>query len=219
MAYYTPAALSDQILSLPGATSPLLSNQFSGYLDISSTKHIHYFYFESERNPATDDIFFWTNGGPGCSGLLGLFTEMGPWRAVGNRSLIRNPAAWTKEASFVFLEQPVGVGFSYTSSSVKYSDYLAYTDNLQIIKKFFEKFPERANNTFYISSESYGGHYIPQLALSIFNDNDPKSTLLEHFGGYMVGNPYTSFASGYIAMAHTFWGLQLISKSTWSVLS
>jgi hypothetical protein len=70
---YTPEALLDQIIELPGADN-LLSNHFSGYLDITSTKHIHYFYIESHRNPVEDSVVFWTNGGPGCSGLLGLFS-------------------------------------------------------------------------------------------------------------------------------------------------
>ena len=66
-AEYTNEALADQITTLPGATSPLVSNQFSGFLDLNvSTGHfIHYMYFESERDPNTDSIIFWTNGGPG----------------------------------------------------------------------------------------------------------------------------------------------------------
>lgn len=72
---YTPEALLDQIIDLPGAEN-LLSNHFSGYLDITLTKHIHYIYIESHRNPVQDSVIFWTNGGPGCSGLLGLFTGL-----------------------------------------------------------------------------------------------------------------------------------------------
>lgn len=107
-------SVADKIESLPNAPA-LLSNQFSGYLKISSTKRIHYFYVESEGDPASDPVIFWTNGGPGCSGLLGLFTEMGPWRANEYGGLTRNPYAWTKHASMVFLEQPIGVGFSYST--------------------------------------------------------------------------------------------------------
>ena len=62
---YTAGALADQVTTLPGALGPLKSKQFSGYLDISETKALHYMYFESEGNPATDSVIFWTNGGPG----------------------------------------------------------------------------------------------------------------------------------------------------------
>jgi hypothetical protein len=61
---YTNEALNDQILALPRATQ-LLSKQFSGFLDITATKNLHYMYYESERSPESDSVVFWTNGGPG----------------------------------------------------------------------------------------------------------------------------------------------------------
>jgi carboxypeptidase C (cathepsin A) len=214
---YTKKATDDLVHELPGADSPLLSNHFSGFLQISNEKFVHYTYVESERNPAKDSIIFWTNGGPGCSGLLGLFTEMGPWRPSANRRLERNPFSWTTVAGMVFLEQPAGVGFSYSTDPSLYSsfnDYRASKDNLLIIKKFFELFPERKDQDFYIASESYGGHYVPQWTLQIFDDENGEE-LRKHFKGYLVGNPFTSFASGSIAMANILWGLQLIPKPAW----
>ncbi len=67
---YTPAALSDQVTELPGLTFEPSFNQFSGYLDVAPTRQIHYWYIESMNNPSTDPVVFWTNGGPGCSGLV-----------------------------------------------------------------------------------------------------------------------------------------------------
>ncbi len=63
----------DRILSLPGTHEPFHSTHYSGYLDLSASKKMHYIYIESESNPETDPIVFWSNGGPGCSGILGLF--------------------------------------------------------------------------------------------------------------------------------------------------
>lgn len=70
---YTKAAVQDQVTSLPNSPT-LLSAHFSGYFNVSSTRFIHYYYVESENNPASDPVIFWTNGGPGCSGLIGMFT-------------------------------------------------------------------------------------------------------------------------------------------------
>lgn len=62
---YTFDALNDIIVGLPGQDSPLASTQFSGYLAITQSRFIHYYYIESEGNPAKDPVVFWTNGGPG----------------------------------------------------------------------------------------------------------------------------------------------------------
>lgn len=70
---YTEEALQDEIVQLPGAPS-LKSKHFSGFLQLSPAKFVHYYYIESERDPATDSLVYWTNGGPGCSGMIGMFT-------------------------------------------------------------------------------------------------------------------------------------------------
>lgn len=154
---YTPAAVRDQVVNLPGAESAFKSHHFSGFFNISATSYIHYMYIESENNPANDPVIFWTNGGPGCSGLLALFTEFGPWRPTRNGGLEYNPYTWTKQASIVFLEQPIGVGFSHsTEANPLTNDFRASKDNLLSVKAFFARYPERAGNPFYLASESYG---------------------------------------------------------------
>lgn len=213
---YSIEAQQDELSALPNSEISLPSKHFSGYLNISSTKYIHYFYIESEHDPSSDPVIFWTNGGPGCSGLLALFTEFGPWRPTAKGATLQyNPYTWTKKASFVFLEQPIGVGFSYSTDNIEsnsVNDFVSSHDNVNVIKRFFEKFPERINNDLYISSESYGGHYIPQLTLRIFQDKE----LIKTFKGFLVGNPFVGFNSGSVAMANTLWGLQLIPKPLWS---
>jgi hypothetical protein len=180
---YSTSALADQIDSLPGAPSPLQFNQFSGYLVLPNdlTKNMvislpttdkwyqespifivisqHYWFVESSGNPSGDPLTFWTNGGPGCSGLLGFFTEMGPFRPNKDLTLSLNPYSWNKLSNMVFIESPCGVGFSYSNDAHDYStgDQATATDNYWLIKAFLQRFPEYTNNSLYIASESYGG--------------------------------------------------------------
>ena len=112
---YTPEALLDQVTNLPGAENLNVNfNQFSGYLKVTSTKNNHYWFVESMSNPATDPVAFWTNGGPGCSGLLGFLSEQGPFRPNKDLTLSMNEYAWNTVANMVFIEAPCGVGFSYS---------------------------------------------------------------------------------------------------------
>ncbi|RYH25297.1 hypothetical protein EON65_15590 [archaeon] len=75
LAAYAP----DEIVSLPGWNGALPSRQFSGYLNLTSGTHLHYWLVESENNPATDPTVVWFNGGPGCSSLDGFVYEQGPF--------------------------------------------------------------------------------------------------------------------------------------------
>jgi len=214
---YTNEALNDQITNLPGLNDELGFNQFSGYLKLGDTKkQIHYWFVESEQNTATDPLVFWTNGGPGCSGLIGFLTEQGPFRPDKDGSLVMNEWRWNKISNMVFLEQPVGVGFSYSDNSDDYriGDSQAAKDNLETILQFLKKFPEYSNSPLYITSESYGGHYMPTLADEIVSYNEKNENKL-NFKGFAVGNPYTDYYSGVGAEMETYWGKQLLPKPSW----
>jgi len=179
---------------------------------------MHYWVVESQTDPANDPIAFWTNGGPGCSGLLGFLTELGPFRTDNkDLTLSLNPWSWNKIANMVFIEQPCGVGFSYSDDPESTGDYKtddaqAAKDNYALIAAFFVKFPQYAKNKLYIASESYGGHYMPQLSKEIVDRNTAGQDPYMNFRGMMVGNPGTTFYSIMPAGLDTYWGHQLISK-------
>ena len=192
-------------------------NQFSGYLNLNGTKkNIHYWLVESELNSNTAPLIFWTNGGPGCSGLIGFMTEQGPFRPTKDGNIELNQWSWNKIANMVFLEQPVGVGFSYSDNSDDYriGDDQAAKDNLQTILEFLVRFPQFANSPLYITSESYGGHYMPELALEIINYNKNTNTKI-NFQGVGVGNPYVDYYSGVGAQMETYNSFNLLPKPLW----
>lgn len=160
----------DLITSLPGLTFELSYKQYSGYLNAGNNHFLHYWLLESQGDPSTDPLILWLNGGPGCSSMIGLFTENGPFHPNRDgRSLYENVFGWNKFANVLYIEAPVGVGFSYyTGDPPKYNDDNTAKDNYNALLDFFENvFPEYKQRDFYISGESYAGVYIPTLAADI----------------------------------------------------
>jgi serine carboxypeptidase-like clade 2 len=78
--------------------------------------------------------------------------------------------SWNKKASVLYVEQPSGVGLSWSADEAHHStnDEQASADNLLFLKAFFEVFPSFKQNDFYVTGESYGGHYVstPQCCWS-----------------------------------------------------
>jgi serine carboxypeptidase-like clade 2 len=103
---------ADRVQALP-MCGPLPTNWWSGYLKVSDTKSLHYIYVESMSNVTGDPVVIWLNGGPGCSSLLGAFSENGPFIFDDGESVIKpNPYAWNQRANLLYIESPAHVGFS-----------------------------------------------------------------------------------------------------------
>jgi len=110
---------------------------------------------------------FWTNGGPGCSSVGGgLFSESGPFRPNAAGGLSPNPWTWSSAANMLYVEQPAGVGFSYSNNTADYTvgDARAADDVFWFLQGFMKAFPQFAAAPLWITGESYGGHYVPSIA-------------------------------------------------------
>ncbi|CAE7821408.1 Serine carboxypeptidase-like 39 [Symbiodinium microadriaticum] len=209
VAAYGPEALQDEITDLPGAPS-VEFRMFSGYIDVGEGQ-MFYWFVESQRDAAHAPVILWTNGGPGCSGLAGFLTEQGPFRVKADgKTLSMNHLAWNKIVNMVFIEQPVGVGFSKTDKEIQYGDHQAAEDNFKFVLGFFKRYPEYKGNDFYISSESYGGHYMPTLGKLLADRDDVPS-----FRGIFLGNPLTYMMYRDYGQYGTAWGHQLLPGPLW----
>ncbi|ODV59709.1 carboxypeptidase C PRC1 [Ascoidea rubescens DSM 1968] len=166
--------------------------QYSGYLDVQDEdKHFFYWFFESRNDPKNDPIVLWLNGGPGCSSLTGLFFELGSSSIDAKLQPVSNPFSWNNNASVIFLDQPVNVGYSYSSNSVS-STIAASKDVLAFLKLFFNKFPQYSHLDFHIAGESYAGHYIPIFASDILDQQlAPNSNLNFNLKSVLIGNGLT----------------------------
>ncbi|KAF4881882.1 Carboxypeptidase Y-like protein [Colletotrichum fructicola] len=124
-----------------------------------------FWYFESRNNPQTAPLLIWVNGGPGGSSLLGAFYELGPCKIneAGN-STTKNAFSWTNFANVLFIDQPIGVGFSYTNDSNLWAHDLndAENDFDKFLDIFLDDvFPELSNRSIHFAGESFGGQYVP----------------------------------------------------------
>lgn len=168
--------------------------QYSGYLDDNENdKHLFYWFFESRNDPKNDPIVLWLNGGPGCSSLTGLFMELGPSSINKKVKPVNNPFSWNNNASVIFLDQPVNVGYSYSGSSVS-NTIAAGKDVYALLTLFFEQFPEYATQPFHIAGESYAGHYIPVFASEILSHKDRNINLQSVMIGNGLTDEYTQYA-------------------------
>jgi carboxypeptidase C (cathepsin A) len=92
-------------------------------------------------------------------------------------------------ANTVFLESPVGVGFSYSDSgNYVCDDYRTASENRGAVEAFFANFPEYKKNKFFITGESYAGIYIPMLAQEILNGEKDGTYTGAPLTGIAVGN-------------------------------
>ncbi|KIP06688.1 hypothetical protein PHLGIDRAFT_128116 [Phlebiopsis gigantea 11061_1 CR5-6] len=144
---------------------------FTGYIDIEA-RHLFFYFFESRSEPDKDDVIFWTNGGPGCSSSVGLFMELGPCRVNDVHNVTFNPYSWNEKANIFFIDQPIGVGFSYADhgEAVGTTEEGA-KDIAAFVAIFFEHFSSFKGRPFHMAGESYGGRYVPAFASAVYDQN------------------------------------------------
>ncbi|KAL4462597.1 hypothetical protein ABPG74_000427 [Tetrahymena malaccensis] len=167
--------------------NPLFLNETysTGLVQISNTSDIFYFHFESRANPAKDPLVFWLSGGPGCSSELGLFLENGPFTVNDNQTLSSNPYSWNEQANLVFIDQPVGTGFSNADTKDLVTNETALGQNFYtFIKGFLDQNPQYIRRPLFITGESYAGKYIPVIAVELLKRKDPQINLQ----GLAIGN-------------------------------
>ncbi|KAF8022261.1 hypothetical protein BT93_G2414 [Corymbia citriodora subsp. variegata] len=210
----------DRIKSLPGQP-PVEFDHYGGYVTVdgSAGRAFYYYFAETGRNKELMPLLLWLNGGPGCSSLAyGAMTEHGPFRVHSDgKTLYRNKFAWNTVANVLFLESPAGVGFSYSNTTSDYNangDSKTAADNYVFLLNWLERFPEYKNRDFYISGESYAGHYVPQLAHNILSGNMMAKKTLINLKGIIIGNAVLDNEMDQIGMYEYFASHALISDET-----
>lgn len=123
-------------------------------------------------------------------------------------------------ANIIYLDQPVGTGFSYSRNSI--AEIPSDTRSAKLVNEFVHnwltKHPEYYSNPFYVTGNSYSGIVVPAIVQEISNENGLCCKPLVNLQGYVLGNPVTDFNNNdnwRIPFAH---GMALISDENYQIL-
>ncbi|CAL2033254.1 unnamed protein product [Caenorhabditis brenneri] len=185
-------------VQLPGNTDIKDLKLQTGYLNANEngTQRMFYFLLEARDLPVDEaPLIIWFNGGPGCSSLGAFFEEFGPlYVNFEGTTLFENPHSWYHKANILFLESPIGVGFSYDTEDAnvtKADDDGIAQQNFNAVVDFFErKHQSFIKHNFFIAAESYGGVYGPMLSALVAESIAKKEFPNNNFKGLMIGNGF-----------------------------
>ncbi|KAL0379850.1 UNVERIFIED_CONTAM: Serine carboxypeptidase-like 40 [Sesamum angustifolium] len=176
---------SDRIERLPG--QPLVRfQQYGGYVTVNRTAGRAFYYYFVEAHHSHHSLPL----------LLWL-----------------NGAANT-----LFLESPAGVGFSYSNTTtdvVTGGDKRTAIDNYTFLIALVRKISRIQNRDFYISGESYSGHYVPQLAHTILHHNQEAGKTIINLKGIIMGNALMNDETDMKGMYEYLASHAMISDETW----
>ncbi|KAI8982714.1 alpha/beta-hydrolase [Trametes punicea] len=176
---------------LPNITGPL-PRMFAGNIPVNRQGHpndtLFFWAFEKQgangtlTAPAnannTDPWIIWLQGGPGSSGMIALTTENGPIHVLANGTWVFNNFSWNHLADMIWIDQPVGTGFSTADSTGYVSDEDQMgEDFLGFLSNLVQVFPSLATRPLFLTGESYAGTYIPYITKHLFQTQNPPVKL------------------------------------------
>lgn len=163
---------------------------YSGFLTVNEEcdSNMFFWFFPSQTSLKSSPVTVWLQGGPGLSSLFGLFLENGPYELTLDGELKLREFSWNQETSVIYLDNPVGTGFSFAKGLECYSrNQTDITKNaLNALEQFFQLFPEIQKNEFFLFGESYAGKHIAGISNAIKDG----SSAIKKFEGVGIGNGF-----------------------------
>ncbi|XP_050895070.1 serine carboxypeptidase-like 50 [Lathyrus oleraceus] len=174
----------------------------SGYLPVTSTSNssIFYTFYEAQNSSLSlsqTPLLIWLQGGPGCSSMIANFYELGPYRVTKSLTLQPNPGSWNRIFGLLFLDNPIGTGFSVASTPQEIpTDQNGVAKHLfAAITRFIQLDPVFKHRPIYITGESYAGKYVPAIGYYILQKNAELKELKEsqrvNLAGLAIGDGLT----------------------------
>lgn len=163
------------------------------YSDVRPGSHMFWWFYSSTNYDIPREnipLILWLQGGPGGSSIgYGDFTEFGPL----DINLQPRNTTWIQVANVIFLDQPVGTGWSYVddpSLLVRNNSQIAI-DVVSMLKDWFNQYPGFQSTPFFIFSESYGGKMTVGIANALLAAVD-AGEIKTNFRGVALGDSWIS---------------------------
>ncbi|XP_042901286.1 retinoid-inducible serine carboxypeptidase-like isoform X2 [Parasteatoda tepidariorum] len=163
-----------------------------GYVDVRKDAHMFWwlYYTDQTTNYASYPLVIWLQGGPGASSTgHGNFLEIGPL----DEYLRPRNSTWLSKANLLFIDNPVGTGFSYVTnkSALATTNKQIADDLVTCLTSILDTVPEFQKSALYIFGESYGGKMTVDFALALSKAIKSK-TINVNFKGIALGDPWIS---------------------------
>lgn len=176
------------VTSLPGWTM----KSYSGFITVNETynSNLFFWFFPAQVDPVNAPVLMWLQGGPGGSSLFGLFVEHGPFYVNQDSKLLPKNITWNEKYSMLYVDNPVGTGFSFTGADDGYAtnEEDVGRDLYSLLVQFFQIFKEFQPNNFYVTGESYAGKYVPAISYKIHMENQKSPKVSINFKGMAIGD-------------------------------
>lgn len=147
--------------------------------------------------------------------MFGLFNEHGPYFVDSSNNLQLRNITWAQKYSVVYIDNPVGTGFSFTENDDCYArneDDVA-RDLYSALTQFFTLFAEYQPNDFYATGESYAGKYVPAIGYKIHQENNNDPDVKINLKGIIVGDGLCDPESMFSAYAPFMFNIGLLDEN------
>ena len=167
-----------------------------GYMQVRPKAHMFWWLYRSphrvDNGTAPWPTVLWLQGGPGASGVgYGNFMEIGPL----DTDLKPRATTWLNKADLLFVDNPVGTGFSFVEGGNKSlmarTDGQAARDLTALLIKLYRHNKRLQGSPLYIVAESYGGKFAVTTALTALKAIR-HGHLKAKLGGVALGDSWIS---------------------------
>ncbi|CAL1545662.1 unnamed protein product [Lymnaea stagnalis] len=175
-----------------GSISQAEPKQAWDYVTVRPKAHLFYWLYYTTHSQGYNNrpLILWLQGGPGGSGTgFGNFGELGPLDV----NLNPRNTTWLQTASLLFIDNPVGTGYSYAEDESAFTTNVAEisADLLTLMKHFVQTYPDFKRIPFYIFSESYGGKMTAAFSAVLYAEIQ-KGGIDMNFKGFAMGDSWIS---------------------------